>query len=105
MYECLIRNHDVSYIQKVSFKDAIQQAKERREIQVSGGINKRKADTLLELDDTIEKMLVSKTGVEARGHTSYLTFATFLPAFEENKLNPATALVNSILDQVTASSS
>ncbi|SAM00553.1 hypothetical protein [Absidia glauca] len=105
MYECLIRNHDVSYIQKVSFKDAIQQAKERREIQASGGTNKRKADTLLELDDTIEKMLVSKTGVEARGHTSYLTFATFLPAFEENKLNPAAALVNSILDQVTASSS
>ncbi|KAI8332357.1 tRNA methyltransferase complex GCD14 subunit-domain-containing protein [Chlamydoabsidia padenii] len=106
MYECLIRNHDVSFIQKVSFTDAIQQAKEKKENSANG---KRKADTLLELDETVDKMLVSKTGVEARGHTSYLTFATFLPAFEENKMmDPpvmnATTLVTSIIENTISSS-
>ncbi|ORZ10830.1 tRNA methyltransferase complex GCD14 subunit-domain-containing protein [Absidia repens] len=97
MYECLIRNHDVSFIQKVAFKDAIQQAKEKKENVTLG---KRKSDVILDLDDTVEKMLVSKTNVEARGHTSYLTFATFLPAFEENKIDTSANITASLVDSI-----
>ncbi|CAO3585817.1 unnamed protein product [Absidia cylindrospora] len=97
MYKCLIRNHDVSFIQKVTFKDAIQQAKEKKE---NATIGKRKSDVILDLDDTVEKMLVSKTNVEARGHTSYLTFATFLPAFEENKIDTSAEITASLVDSI-----
>ncbi|ORY92166.1 tRNA methyltransferase complex GCD14 subunit-domain-containing protein [Syncephalastrum racemosum] len=67
MFECLIRNHNVSPVQKLDFGKAI-----------------TKKRTLEETEEAVETMLVSKTPVETRGHTSYLTFATFLPAIENN---------------------
>ncbi|KAI8076835.1 tRNA methyltransferase complex GCD14 subunit-domain-containing protein [Halteromyces radiatus] len=90
MFECLIRDHEVSIIQKVSFEEGIRQAKERKENTTNG---KRKADTELDLEDTVDKMLASKTTVESRGHTSYLTFATFLPAIQENTLTDSELIV------------
>ncbi|KAI9488550.1 1-methyladenosine methyltransferase catalytic subunit Gcd14 [Zychaea mexicana] len=89
MYECLVRSHDVSPIKKVDFAEAIQAARRKR-------LNSRKRPledgeegasekvSEIELSETISTMLVSKTPVDTRGHTSYLTFATFLPAIENN---------------------
>lgn len=72
MFECLIRNHNVTPVQKLDFGKAIHK--------------KRTLDETEEAVKTeeVESMLVSKTPVETRGHTSYLTFATFLPAIENN---------------------
>ncbi|KAI7905149.1 1-methyladenosine methyltransferase catalytic subunit Gcd14 [Cokeromyces recurvatus] len=88
MYECLIREHTVSPLQKVEFSTAIKEAKERRAQGLPTSENssiKRKfgkdEPTPLpeEIEQTANLMLVSKTLGETRGHTSYLTFATFLP--------------------------
>ncbi|KAG2220102.1 hypothetical protein INT45_005863 [Circinella minor] len=86
MYECLVRSHDVTPIKKISFEDAIQAARQRqphgkkRSLEEEG--NEKVSET--ELQESITTMLVSKTPLETRGHTSYLTFATFLPAIENN---------------------
>ena len=87
MYECLVRSHDVTPIKKISFEDAIQAARQRqphgkkRHLEEEEGTGKV-SET--ELQESITTMLVSKTLTETRGHTSYLTFATFLPAIENN---------------------
>ena len=86
MYECLVRSHDVTPIKKISFEDAIQAARQRqphgkkRPLEEEGTGNVSET----ELQESITTMLVSKTPTETRGHTSYLTFATFLPAIENN---------------------
>lgn len=82
MYECLIRNHNVVPVEKLSFDAAIQQARKRKQEAALAGTKRKEAET--DATDAIETMLVSKTPLETRGHTSYLTFATFLPAIENN---------------------
>lgn len=103
MFECLIREHDTAIVGKISFQEAIKKGKEKlnknnnnkKEGQENedddnnnnkGTNRKRRSDNETEniVDETIEKMVVSKTRIEARGHTSYLTFATFLPHIQEN---------------------
>jgi tRNA (adenine57-N1/adenine58-N1)-methyltransferase len=88
MYECLIREHTIAPLQKISFKDAIKNAKERKAQglpAVENSAVKRKlgreepVPTAEEIEEAANLMLVSKTLGETRGHTSYLTFATFLP--------------------------
>lgn len=87
MYECLVRNHNVSPIQKLSFSDAIQKAREKKHN--AGQASKKRSSDDGKAEDAavaeaISTMLVSRTPHETRGHTSYLTFATFLPAIENN---------------------
>ncbi|KAG2192999.1 hypothetical protein INT47_002550 [Mucor saturninus] len=88
MYECLIREHSVAPLQKISFSDALKDAQERRAKglpSVDSVAIKRKLSkdepvpTANEIEEAANLMLVSKTVGETRGHTSYLTFATFLP--------------------------
>lgn len=81
MFECLIRNHNVTPVEKITFDEAIQQARKRKHEAVAGTILKEAETDVIE---AVESMLISKTPVETRGHTSYLTFATFLPAIENN---------------------
>ncbi|KAG0170806.1 tRNA (adenine(58)-N(1))-methyltransferase catalytic subunit trmt61a [Apophysomyces sp. BC1034] len=77
MYECLIRNHYVMPLQKLKFEEAIEKAKTEPQA------HKRK-NTEIDAEDTVNTLLVSKTPLDTRGHTSYLTFATFLPAIDNN---------------------
>ncbi|KAI9302600.1 tRNA methyltransferase complex GCD14 subunit-domain-containing protein [Cunninghamella echinulata] len=100
MFECLFREHDTQPVYKISFQEAIRQAKEKKMIANNNNNNtnidqgeqqkdnsvggKRKLDSDDSVEEVIEKILVSRTRVEARGHTSYLTFATFLPDIQEN---------------------
>ncbi|KAG2236510.1 hypothetical protein INT48_000810 [Thamnidium elegans] len=88
MYECLIREHSVAPLQKIDFSEALKDAQERRAKglpSVDSVAIKRKLSkdepvpTADEIESTANLMLVSKTVGETRGHTSYLTFATFLP--------------------------
>ncbi|ORX53670.1 tRNA methyltransferase complex GCD14 subunit [Hesseltinella vesiculosa] len=90
MYECLSRDHDVSSMRKITFEEAIAAAKAKEPISVREPKSKslkRKADA----DDTTPKYLISKAPVDCRGHTSYLTFATFLPAIQEDLSNDSAA--------------
>ncbi|KAF7727861.1 tRNA (adenine(58)-N(1))-methyltransferase catalytic subunit trmt61a [Apophysomyces ossiformis] len=77
MYECLIRNHYVTPVQKLTFAEAIERAK------TEPNAHKRK-NAEANAEDAVNTILMSKTPLETRGHTSYLTFATFLPAIENN---------------------
>ncbi|KAI8969132.1 1-methyladenosine methyltransferase catalytic subunit Gcd14 [Mycotypha africana] len=88
MYECLIKEHIVTPLQKFDFSAALQDARERKEKGLppsdSFGVKRRLARdertvTPQEIEEAANLMLVSKTIGETRGHTSYLTFATFLP--------------------------
>ncbi|CAO3649980.1 unnamed protein product [Cunninghamella blakesleeana] len=104
MFECLIREHDTAFVGKISFQEAIRIGKEKwnktfnkkeeenndndekKNNDNKGSNRKRRSDNDIEniVDEAIEKIVVSKTRIEARGHTSYLTFATFLPHIQEN---------------------
>ncbi|KAI8069509.1 tRNA methyltransferase complex GCD14 subunit-domain-containing protein [Gongronella butleri] len=83
MFECLMREHNTVAVNKITMDEAIAAAKVKmarnkaNEPRAAG--RKRKAE-----DDTTEKTIVTKTGVDCRGHTSYLTFATFLPAIQDD---------------------
>ncbi|KAI8879778.1 tRNA methyltransferase complex GCD14 subunit [Backusella circina FSU 941] len=88
MYECLMREHSVQPTVRLTFQEAIKDAKERKQkglptidsVAVKRKIGKDEpAPTAQDVEDSIHLMLVSKTLGESRGHTSYLTFATFLP--------------------------
>jgi tRNA (adenine57-N1/adenine58-N1)-methyltransferase len=88
MYECLMREHAVQPTVRLTFQEAIKDAKERKQkglptvdsVAVKRKIGKDEpAPTAQDVEDSIHLMLVSKTLDESRGHTSYLTFATFLP--------------------------
>lgn len=90
MYECLIREHTITPIQKFDFAAAIKDAQERKAKGLPSSDNmatKRKlADSIAtnqDIEESDNLMLVSKTLGETRGHTSYLTFATFLPTIED----------------------
>ena len=85
MFECLIRNHDVRIIPVNTIGDAI--AKERAQER-----KRKRLDPLPEDNGTNEtdkdeqgdrRIAASKTATETRGHTSYLTFGTFLPVLKE----------------------
>lgn len=90
MFECLIRNYEVHPIKKLTVQDAINSIRsmdaKRRDPQANAEAKAKRRrnefddDTEMdtEMDDTAE-MIVSRTRTEMKGHTSYLTFATFLP--------------------------
>ncbi|KAG1200267.1 hypothetical protein G6F35_012403 [Rhizopus arrhizus] len=89
MYECLVKEHGVVPVQKVSFTDVVQDAKQRKangKPTADSVAIKRKlgrdepVPTPQEVEDSMNLMLTSRTPGETRGHTSYLTFATFLPS-------------------------
>ncbi|KAI9136260.1 tRNA methyltransferase complex subunit Cpd1 [Paraphysoderma sedebokerense] len=95
MYECLIRFHDVRTISVKSVKYARLQtrkmksknkqfkneaAPEEDDIQANGENLNILQDGSGNIEEPLVKqMLVSKPAQDARGHTSYLTFATFIP--------------------------
>lgn len=88
MYECLIREHTVAPLQKLTFADAVKNAQGRKaqglpateNVAVKRRLTKEEAvPSAEEVEESVNLMLVSKTLGETRGHTSYLTFATFLP--------------------------
>ncbi|RCI06654.1 tRNA (adenine-N(1)-)-methyltransferase catalytic subunit trm61 [Rhizopus stolonifer] len=84
MYECLIREHTVIPYSKISFSDAVQDAKAKRFSPENTPVKRKlgkdePVPTPEEIQDSVNLMLVSRTLGETRGHTSYLTFATFLP--------------------------
>ncbi|KAI9310564.1 tRNA methyltransferase complex GCD14 subunit-domain-containing protein [Dichotomocladium elegans] len=78
MYECLVKSYDLQPIRKITFEEAIERAKQKLDILPK----KRAADE--DNNDWGTTVFVTKTPAETRGHTSYLTFATFLPAIESN---------------------
>ncbi|CDS12306.1 hypothetical protein LRAMOSA04501 [Lichtheimia ramosa] len=88
MYECLVRSYDLVPTRKVSFEEAIEKAK----LNESALPKKRSSEEVNEENDN--KVWITKTPVETRGHTSYLTFATFLPAIDTN-LAPQTPTLSS----------
>jgi tRNA A58 N-methylase Trm61 len=107
MYECLIKEHTVQPLQKVTFQDAIKNAQDRKAKglpSVDTVAAKRKITkeepipSAQEVEESVNLMLVSKTLGETRGHTSYLTFATFLPP-------SATQLAQSVLEEEEATAS
>ncbi|CAM0138025.1 tRNA (adenine-N(1)-)-methyltransferase catalytic subunit trm61 [Umbelopsis sp. WA50703] len=89
MFECLIRNYDVQPIKKLTVEDAINNIRamdaKRRDPQANAEAKaKRRRNEFDSTDKEIEEndaaeMIVSRTRAEMKGHTSYLTFATFLP--------------------------
>jgi tRNA (adenine57-N1/adenine58-N1)-methyltransferase len=86
MFECLIRNQEVYRVKKLTVDDAIKNIRymdaRRKE---SKAKSKRTIDEVIEGsvepvdEDDIPDMTISRTRLEMKGHTSYLTFATFLP--------------------------
>lgn len=88
MYECLVRSYDLVPTRKVSFEEAIEKAKLNESVLPK----KRSSEEVNEENDN--KVWITKTPVETRGHTSYLTFATFLPAIDTN-LAPQTPTLSS----------
>ena len=89
MYECLVRSYDLMPTRKVTFEEAIEKAKS------SQGVlpKKRSSEEVNEENDN--KVWITKTPVDTRGHTSYLTFATFLPAIDTNLAPPPTTTLSS----------
>jgi tRNA (adenine57-N1/adenine58-N1)-methyltransferase len=97
MYECLIRNHEVYTAKILTVDDAIKQirvmdarrkdtkanavAKAKRSIdemnEEEGSETKKDEDE--EEEEEVVETTISRTRLEMKGHTSYLTFATFLP--------------------------
>ncbi|GES75838.1 tRNA (adenine(58)-N(1))-methyltransferase catalytic subunit TRMT61A-like [Rhizophagus clarus] len=85
MYECLMREHDVKTIPVYTVADAVNKIKVQQE-------KKRKRKDQNEQDDDNSSkskqdppnLYVTKTPNEAKGHTSYLTFATFLPVLDDD---------------------
>jgi tRNA (adenine57-N1/adenine58-N1)-methyltransferase len=100
MYECLIRNHEVYTAKILTVDDAIKQirvmdarrkdtkanavAKAKRSIdemnEEEGSETKKNEDEEEEEEEEeVVETTISRTRLEMKGHTSYLTFATFLP--------------------------
>ncbi|CAO3699289.1 unnamed protein product [Rhizopus stolonifer] len=88
MYECLIKEHGVVPVQKVSFRDVILDSKARKAegkpssepMAVKRKLGRDEpVPSAEEVENSVSLMLTSRTPGETRGHTSYLTFATFLP--------------------------
>lgn len=97
MYECLIRNHEVYTAKILTVDDAIKQirvmdarrkdtkanavAKAKRSIDEMNEEegNETKKDEDEEEEEEVVETTISRTRLEMKGHTSYLTFATFLP--------------------------
>ncbi|KAI7862519.1 tRNA methyltransferase complex GCD14 subunit-domain-containing protein [Spinellus fusiger] len=120
MYECLIRDHGVIPIQKLDFSKALLPTQPSSatvpstplaplasSADTATVLQKRKspedttATTLTDAEtDTTSvatgQLLVSKTPNETRGHTSYLLFATFLPAIEPQAATAATAATTTV---------
>jgi len=93
MYECLIREHEIKTIPVYTVADAVnkikvQQDKKRKRKEDRDEQDNANSDNKLsksKQDPT--NLYVSKTPNEIKGHTSYLTFATFLPVLDdENKI-------------------
>ncbi|RHZ77581.1 hypothetical protein Glove_174g134 [Diversispora epigaea] len=85
MFECLIRNQEVHTIPIYTVKDAVskikaQQEKKRKRREQDG---EKDHTTKSQHKQEPPNLSVSKTPTEARGHTSYLTFATFLPILDD----------------------
>ncbi|CAO3680562.1 unnamed protein product [Umbelopsis ramanniana] len=90
MFECLIRNQEVYSVKKLTVDHAIQNI---RYMDARRKENKAKAKRTIDevneeepvctvspvAEDDIPDMTISRTRLEMKGHTSYLTFATFLP--------------------------
>lgn len=90
MFECLIRNQEVYSVKKLTVDHAIQnirymdarrkenKAKAKRTIDE---VNEEEPECTVSpvAEDDIPDMTISRTRLEMKGHTSYLTFATFLP--------------------------
>jgi len=93
MFECLIRNHDVYSVKKLTVDDAIKNIRamdaHRKDTRANAmAKHKRGIDeveestpklTATEDEDEAPEVTISRTRAEMKGHTSYLTFATFLP--------------------------
>ncbi|KAK9761870.1 tRNA (adenine-N(1)-)-methyltransferase catalytic subunit trm61 [Basidiobolus ranarum] len=90
MYEVLMKNHEVRTVPALTVADAIastkvnlsKKRKSREEYQKIAEAIKageiQETPTIRE----ISTMHVSKPATEVRGHTSYLTFATFIPTHD-----------------------
>ncbi|KAL1920423.1 uncharacterized protein VTP21DRAFT_800 [Calcarisporiella thermophila] len=80
MYENLIRNHDTRSYQLLTVEDAI--------ANIKAATRKRKREEGPKEEENKEKEVinanVTKLPDEVRGHTSYLTFATFRPVINES---------------------
>src|SRR2546421_262172 len=89
MYECLIRNHEVKTIPIYTVADAVasikaeQSKKRRRRDQDDDDSEALTAATSSEARQDPPNLYVSKTPNETKGHTSYMTFATFLPILDD----------------------
>ncbi|ORX96613.1 tRNA methyltransferase complex GCD14 subunit [Basidiobolus meristosporus CBS 931.73] len=90
MYEVLMKNHEVRTMSAPTVADAIastklilsKKRKSREESQkLEEAANANEAEEVPTLRE-IPTMTVSKPAAEVRGHTSYLTFATFIPVHE-----------------------
>ncbi|CAG8613971.1 9602_t:CDS:2 [Gigaspora rosea] len=86
MFECLIRNQEVHTIPVYTVKDAVskikvQQDKKRKRNEEEASNSKAAKSPRIKQDPP--NLYVSKTPTEAKGHTSYLTFATFLPVLDD----------------------
>jgi tRNA (adenine57-N1/adenine58-N1)-methyltransferase catalytic subunit len=91
MFECLIRNQEVYSVKKLSVDHAIQnirymdarrkehKAKPKRSIDEVNEEEEPVSTVSPVAEDDIPDMTISRTRLEMKGHTSYLTFATFLP--------------------------
>ncbi|CAG8533712.1 2615_t:CDS:2, partial [Dentiscutata erythropus] len=86
MFECLIRNQEVHTIPIYTVKDAVskikvQQDKKRKRNEEEASNSKAVKSPKIKQDPP--NLYVAKTPTEAKGHTSYLTFATFLPVLDD----------------------
>ncbi|CAG8575013.1 9977_t:CDS:2 [Funneliformis caledonium] len=92
MYECLMREHEIKTIPIYTVTDAVnkiklQQDKKRKRKEDRDEQDNANADSQVSKSkQDPPNLYVSKTPNEVKGHTSYLTFATFLPVLEEQFL-------------------
>jgi tRNA (adenine57-N1/adenine58-N1)-methyltransferase catalytic subunit len=85
MFECLVRTHDVHTIPVYTISNVVAKLKAqaaRKRKRVSDDENDLEQSKQEEKSDP-PNLYVSRTTRETRGHTSYLTFATFLPVLNE----------------------
>ncbi|CAG8520720.1 10373_t:CDS:2 [Paraglomus brasilianum] len=88
MFECLVRTHDVHTIPVYTISDAVaklkvQQAKKRKRVSDDEDREMVPEQSKQEGKSDPPNLYVSRTTRETKGHTSYLTFATFLPVLNE----------------------
>ncbi|KAG9296195.1 hypothetical protein G9A89_014787 [Geosiphon pyriformis] len=91
MFECLVRHHEVKTIPIYTVADAVESIKAQQAKKRKRKGHDDEVESISEIKTNVEtrkdppNLYVSKTPNETKGHTSYMTFATFLPVLNDEQ--------------------